>query len=152
MPYKKVIVVLNPEVRSLCAKPYPGHNKGCPNFGKKPGCPPQASLGNEIIDFIKPIYAIWNVFDLAKHVNKMREAHPNWSWRQLVCCLYWQPKARKQLRVEIIKFRESVPNQIILQCPEANGFNITATMLSIKEHLQWPPITITYQVVLAGSL
>jgi len=151
MPYKKVVAMLDSNVRILCIRPYPNHNKGCPNFGKKDGCPPQALLATEILDTAKPIYAIWNVFNLADHVARMKNAHPNWTWRQLVCCLYWQPKARKQLKVEIMKFKKEVPGQIILKCPEANGFNITDTMKSINEYLEWPPQRITYQVVLAGT-
>jgi hypothetical protein len=151
MPHRKVTAILDSSVRGLCLRPYPNHNRGCPNFGKKDGCPPQALLGHEIIDIIKPIYAIWNIFNLADHVIRMKDAHPNWTWRQLVCCLYWQPKARKQLKAEIIKFKKGMPDQVVLKCPEANGFDITDTMESIGEYLEWPPQRITYQVVLAGT-
>lgn len=150
MPYKMVVPTVNLGVRGLCIKPYPGHRKGCPNFGKKKACPPQAPPIIKVLDFAKPIYAIWNVFDFKTHCQRMYELHPAWSRRQVECCLYWQPKARKQLRSEIKEFCKCVSGQTVLACPEAAGVNITATMASIGQKLQWPPETVTYQVVIAG--
>ena len=93
---------MSPYPHLLCALPYPGHPKGCPNLGKKCGCPPYASM---IFDHIQlPYYAIVNEFNLESHVDSLRIRHPTWSERQLECCLYWQPKARKQLNKLIKDF------------------------------------------------
>jgi len=151
MPYKPVQPVVEPKVLALCQKPYQGHTKGCPNWRKREDCPPMAKLLPKTLDLDEPVYAIWNVFDLKAHVEKMQERHPEWSWRQLTNCLYWQGTARKTLRAEIEKFRQEVSGTFrVLTCPEACGLNVTATMAAVGEELEWPPRTKTYQVALAG--
>lgn len=159
--FYKINPIIDNGVRILCLRPYGyngkqwSHPKGCPNFSRKDGCPPQAKLIIELLDFTKPIYAIWNVFDFESHCNRMRKLHPQWSQRQVECCLYWQPKARKQLQEKILEFRwrmkRTLRNIKILKCPEANGVNVTETMASINEILEWPPQSVTYQIVLAGE-
>ena len=151
MPSAIVVPVVEPSVRGLCCKAYPLHPKGCPNFNKKQGCPPQALLIGELLDPSAPVWAVWNVFDFAVHVAKMREAHPDWSERQLACCLYWQPKARAALRNEIRVFLDSHSGLGVVACPEACGVNMTATMQGIGVALEWPPVTKALQIVLAGS-
>lgn len=143
--------VFQPDVRELCWRPYHNHPKGCPNYGKRPSCPPAAKLLPELIHVDRPIYAIWTRFNLAKHVKKLGQKHPDWSSRQLRCCLYWQGTARKKLREEIAAFKYCHTGLRILMCPEANGVNVTATMQSIGITLLWPPIKWAYQVVLAGD-
>ena len=99
--YKSVSVTLDKKVRALCVRPYPGHSKGCPQFNKKEGCPPSAKFFEDVYDMNEPIFAIWNIFDLGTHVEKMKLKHHDWSDRQLKCCLYWQPGARKHLLEKI---------------------------------------------------
>jgi len=77
-------------VRGLCTKPYPNHPKGCPNFGKKDDCPPQEKLITEVFNMHKQFWFLWAEFDFAAHRAKMRAAHPEWSDRQVDCCLYWR--------------------------------------------------------------
>jgi len=81
----------------------------------------------------------------------MKENHPGWSDRQAYCCLYWQPRARKQLRAKIEGFLRIHPGLKIITCPEAQGVNVTATMKLIGIELEWPPREIAYQVVVAGK-
>jgi hypothetical protein len=160
MPHALVqTIVVDPKVRSLCARPYPGHPKGCPNVGQRDTCPPRARLLQELLDLDRPVYAVWSSFDLGVHIERMRLAHPVWSDRQLVNCLYWQAGARKVLRGEIDAFLREHPelarpgltvSGCVLTCPEACGVNVTATMATLGVELQWPPKTITYQVALAG--
>jgi len=145
---KKLVIDLS--VRGLCVKPYPNHPKGCPNFHVKSGCPPTCKKISETIDLSKPVYVIFNIFDFASHIAKMKEKHPSWTDRQLRCCLCWQPKARKQLRAEIREFLRKHRDYIIISTPEAQGVNIAASMASIGHILEWPPETKTYQVALAG--
>jgi len=151
MPSIQVDPVLDEGMRMLCLRPYPGHSKGCQNFGKKVGCPPKAPLLHETLDLGQPVWAVYNVFDMAGHVAKMRGLHPSWSMRQLVCCLYWQKKARKSLREEIAKFLEGHPGTRIIACPEAQGVNLTATMISAGIEMEWPPVNRAFQIVLAGK-
>lgn len=71
-----------------CNLPYSDHPKGCPNFGKKDGCPPFAPRWNELIE--SPFYLVYRKFDLEAQEKRMLEKHPKWSKRQARCCLYWQ--------------------------------------------------------------
>lgn len=52
---------------------------------------------NQVFDMSKPVYAIINKFDLNSQVQKMKKAHPDWSYRRCANCLYWKPRARKEL-------------------------------------------------------
>lgn len=138
----------------LCRRPYPGHARGCPNLGKKAGCPKVPPLG-EVLDLTQPLWAAWNCFLFGEHVARLKEIHPRWSRRQLECCLYWQGTARKQLeviiRVALMNFPDNHSGELmVLRCPEAHGVNVTATMLSLGVKLEWPPVTVAYQVALIG--
>lgn len=137
----------------LCCKPYPNHKHGCPNYNYKDGCPPDTKRLDEILNFSLPIFVIWNIFDFKFHTDKMSLLHPDWSKRQIECCLYWQSKARKQLKIMIEKFIffPSHKNYFIEKCPEAYGINVTRTMAQIGENLEWPPMKRTYQVAIAGK-
>ncbi len=142
--------VMQESVRSLCFRPYYNHPKGCPNWNKRSTCPPQALVLTAVLKFSKPIFCIYNRFDLREHVERIREAHSNWTDHQLYCCLYWQPKARKQLRIKVEGLLKLYPDYISLYCPEANGVNVTKTMQNIGIELEWPVKTIAYQVALVG--
>jgi hypothetical protein len=137
----------------LCRRPYPGHPRGCPNLGKKQGCPKVPLLG-EVLDGEKLLWAAWNCFLFGEHVARLREKHPKWSKRQLECCLYWQGTARKQLEmvleIALMKFPAPVKDTLVLRCPEAHGVDVTTTMLSLGVKLEWPPVTVAYQVALIG--
>lgn len=150
MPTAQVAPILDTSVRGLCTRRYHGHPKGCPNFNKKAGCPPGAPLFADVFDLGKPVIAVWNVFDLGAHVEKMRAKHPDWSWAQLTCCLYWQGTARKALREEIAAALRANPGTHAEACPEAMGVNVTATMASLGIVLEWPPVRHTVQVALLG--
>lgn len=156
MPWRELDLqaelVFDPSMRNLCRRPYPGHPKGCPNWGRRETCPPKAPLLWNIISRSTPVWVVWNVFPFGEHVDAMHATHPDWSPRQLRCCLYWQGKARKQLREQVAAFRRKVTllKCRILYVPEASGVDVTSTMALIGEFLEWPPETKTYQVALAG--
>ena len=151
MPFAIVNPVVNHSVRALCRAPYPNHPKGCPNYDKRYTCPPSVPVIGRVLDLSDDIYIIYNRFDFAGHVQRMKEKHFKWSQRQLECCLYWQGTARKQLRHEVGLFTEihGFARQIIF-CPEACGVDISATMKQVEVELEWPPREYTYQVALAG--
>lgn len=145
--------VIDYSVRGLCVKEYPGHKKGCPNFNRKKGCPPQAGFFDKVYDLDKPVYAIINEFDFKAHVDKMRKLHPDWSKRKLECCLYWQKKARKELLEAIKQFLKENQNYKIYKvetCPEAMGVDVTKTLANAGIILEWPPVNIVRQVALAA--
>lgn len=147
-------LVYEPSVRELCTRPYLNHPRGCPNWGKRATCPPRCQLLPKVFDLAEPTFVIWNAFDLAAHASRMRKRHPEWSDRQVYCCLYWQPTARKQLREVVrgfIVWDRHRPPRIVLYCPEAMGVNVTATMQAIGIDLEWPPRKFAYQVAIAGT-
>ena len=125
------------------------HPKGCPNFNKKEICPPKVGLFDKEFDIEQPIFAIWNIFDLGARVANLKSKHPGWSDRQL--CLYWQPKARKQLSEKIKIFEQEHPDYTVNRCPEAMGVDITSIMKSIGISLEWPLEKLVYQIALAGK-
>ena len=87
------------------------------------------------------------------HRERMQALHPDWSGRQLDCCLYWQAGARKALRAEIGRWLAELPlggGLRIVHTPEATGVNLTETMRSAGIALEWPPDRLAYQIVLAG--
>jgi len=172
--FNQVYPVIDHTVRKLCCRPYLGHDKGknigCPNFNRKEGCPPKAPLFDNVFDLREPVYAIYNIFDLAAYVQKMKAGHPDWSDAQLRCCLLWQGRARKQLAKHVMEFITAYPRynvsmayyrgiekdlgpvygRIIPASPEAMGVNVTETMANAGIHLEWPPVKVAYQIALAG--
>lgn len=156
MPWARVTpVFLEHPAGRLCQRPYHGHPRGCPNYGQvtHPSCPPRAAHFRTVCDLSRPVWAIWNRFDFAGHVAAMKARHPDWSQRQLECCLYWQPKARRALSLILSEFELSEDGRgtHTFMVPEARGINVTETMRSIGIELEWPPRTVTYQVALAGT-
>jgi predicted metal-binding protein len=160
MPWAKLPrLEIDKSVRALCLTPYPGHPKGCPNYNKRNDCPPKVDLVEQVLDLEKQVYVVYNRFHLAEHVQTLKRKHPKWSQRQLECCLYWQGKARKQLREQVgdllyqlYHFSTYGPGSepTVLYTPEACGVDVTATMASLGITLEWPPRTYTYQVALVG--
>lgn len=148
----QVFPVIEPVVRELCTAPYAGHPHGCPNFGNRETCPPQALLFFSVYDLAQPVYAVINEFDLGRHVVNMRAAHPKWSDRQLRCVLYWQGTARAALKQKVIEALRTLPVGFKAEmCPEAMGVNITETLRRAKIHLEWPPVHIARQVALLAK-
>lgn len=147
---KEITPVVNYAVRKLCLHPYPGRPHGCPNYGLKKRCPPNAILFEDFFDMKKPFYAIINVFDLRSHVERMKQRHPNWSEKQLRNCLYWQKTARKALKRAIFEFYKDNKEYRISVCPEGMGVNVFSTLNKIGIHMEWPPKDIAYQVAIAG--
>lgn len=151
-----MIIKINPKIlecehkfQCFCRRPYPNHARGCPNHAKKQGCPPQPLI-NYVLNFKKPVYVVYTEFNIAQHAEKMKKLHPNWSERQIYCCLYWQPKARKAQRQEESKALKQYNLDIVIKSPEAYGVNVDSLMKKLKINLEWPPRKITRIVSLAG--
>jgi hypothetical protein len=138
-------VFLNGTASALC--------HGCPNLGREDTCPPAALPLYEQIRADRTIWAVWNIYPLGLHIAWMRQKHPAWSDRQLRCCLYWQPLARRFLRVAIAEFYHlGRPGPVhVVGCPEAAGVNVTTTLERIGIVLEWPPVNSVYQIVLVGT-
>ena len=142
-------ISIDPTFQKICWRPYYNHPRGCPNYGKKRGCPPHQKMFFDVFD--RDFYLIFTEFDLGTPVKKMKKKHPNWTDRQLYCCLYWQGTARKNLKAEIDRARKILPHHHITACPEAMGVNVTDLMEdNAGIELDWPPKITTYQVAIAG--
>jgi predicted metal-binding protein len=158
------------ETRGLCPRPYPGHKHGCPNFGKKEGCPPNCATFDRVFDLTRPIYAIYNMFNIGAFAKRRLDIDPNLTDSQAYCCLYWQNTARKQLSEYIKDALTDKPDyyvcmagykglvsdlgplyhRIIPSPPEAMGVDVTETMSRAGIKLEWPPRETAYQIALAG--
>lgn len=126
MIYPLYIIISGDYVAGWCRLPYPGHPKGCPNFGKKEGCPPKAPRYDEVID--PPYYLVWQQFDLAAQEKRMKERHPEWSTRQARCCLYWQRGLMSEIIDEAWAFiYTEFPDGKILMNPEGALVDLFAT-------------------------
>jgi hypothetical protein len=143
-------LAINYNVRCLCEKPYYNHKKGCPNYGRKDGCPPMAPYIDDIADINLPLIVLWNKFFLAAQTALMRDNHPKWSERQCANCLYWQGAARKELRQLVSQYMIGHEGAGLISsfCPEANGLNITKLMEICGVDLEWPPGNYAYQVAI----
>lgn len=153
-PLLRVFPVIDSRVRGLCARPYEGHKKGCPNFNDSKHshrCPPGAPLFDKHFDLGQPVYAVVNEFDLAAHMTRMAERNPSWTDRQLRCVLYWQPTARKQLSMLIDAALATLPGYEATWCPEGMGVDVTATMQRAGVTLEWPPMRIARQVAFLAT-
>jgi len=148
--YSRVDPVIDYAVRGLCRKPYHNHPKGCPNWGKDK-CPPKLPKLEDFFDTSKPLYMIWNRFDIGKHIEKTRANHPDWTDYQLRCVLYWQGTARAQLKKNIEEFKKDHPDCVVTTGPEAMGVNITDTMKQFGIELEWPPTKYAYQCAMGGT-
>ena len=146
-------IVIDYSVRELCFRPYPNHPKGCPNYGKRPTCPPRCPKLENIYDTSQGFWIVWIEYDFATHRRNMRRKHPEWSQRQIDCCLYWQGTANKMLREAVADaeyYLEGRGGWETTFCPEAMGVNVTATMKNLGIKLEWPPEKIVYKVAIIG--
>ena len=146
----QVEVVVDHSVRGKCTLPYPGHKKGCPNFGKKSICPPVAPMIENVLNLAEPVWLVAVPFDLAEHVLRMGEKHPGWTARQRANLLYWQGSVKKALRRAALRHAMSAGLCLILECPEACGVDMTATCANAGIALEWPPVKTVWKAVLVG--
>lgn len=144
-------LIVEPRVRGLCVKPYPGARRGCPNYGRKRGCPPAAPFAHDVFDLDRGLpYALVNEYDLDARAAELLAAHPGWTAKQARCSRYWQATARKQLEQIIARFRPLHPGYAVERCPEALGVNVTATLARAGVVLEWPPEHVARQIAIAA--
>lgn len=143
-------IVFSSNIQKLCLKPYPDHPHGCPNFGRKPGCPPRQPAIDRVLDFSRPIYVIWVELNLVKWIKRMKKLHPKLrTYAQRANLRYWQPAIRSQLNALINRAIQDGSIEIAVD-PEAHGVNVSALMQLVGVKLEWPPKKFVRKVVLAG--
>lgn len=152
VPINEIDIVLEKKARGpWCLLPYPNHQKGCPNYGKKDSCPPFAKPFEELIG--PPFYLVVVFFDLEAHVTRMKNLHPNWTDKQARCLLYWQGSVKKKLLDEALGFIEAneAKNLFLLRLPEANGVNVFKTCENVGIKIDRNPTKIVRKVMIIGT-
>lgn len=143
-------VIFNPKVRLLCKLPYPNHPKGCPNYGIKKDCPPKAKFFHSIL--MPPFTLVGVRFNLKEHIEKMRQKHPEWTYRQLKCLLYWQNHVNKLLSEVCEKILSSKGNDFTsVYSPEATGIDVFVTCKNIGIRLVRHPRKYVWKVAIIGK-
>lgn len=129
-----------------CELPYPGHKKGCPNYGK--GCPlPRVG---DYFDLSRPHWFAIIRFDILDFSIRMKTKHPHWTERQCRCVLYWQNGVRKKLDEYCRKFIGD-HDLIFHKIPEAMGVNVILTMRKLKQPIEMKPEFSVCKIALIGS-
>lgn len=137
-----VEVSINRAVQDLCAKPYPGHAHGCPNYGTKAGCPPTAPFFPDWYETTGGL-AVMEI-DFAEYRAMRQRQHPTWTDRQLRCPLYWQGHFRKIFKDWARQ--NAPPGYAPVFTPEARGVDVTETCSKVGIQLEWPPTSKVYMV------
>jgi len=159
-------IILDRKFQGMCTLPFHGHAKGCPNFGKKHGCPPCSLLESDLFDFSRDLFVIYTAFNVGEFAERLRQKHPKWANfpRQWYNPRLWQPQARAMHKKDIKEFLTICPEMFIDYSAEARGVNYTELMKSIGITLdwRWPPLhvleddqykkNLTYRISLAGFL
>jgi len=144
-------LVYHPRVRGWCKLRYPNHPKGCPNYGKHLGCPPQCAYVTQIFEMKAVFYLVHSEFDLASHVERMREKHPYWTERQLRNVLYWQGRSKKQLKQRVEEAQNLLGCDTYHTYPEAAGVHMYVTCIKSGLRLEKiKNITVCKHVALLG--
>lgn len=143
-------LVINLRAREWCKLPYPGHPHGCPNYGKRDTCPPKAPIVIDVFDLSKPHWFIVEEFDLKSHMDRMKWLHPNWTERQLACCLYWQNTVRSNLMSGIRFFMQDHPEVIYTLLPEAMGVQVILTARKAGIPIEIKPKKMIHKIALVG--
>lgn len=134
--------------RAWCGRPYEGHAKGCPNFGKDKDCPPEVGLFSGKYD---PVVRLAIVrFDFEDYLEKRRRKFPNISEKSLRNPLYWQSHVRAVTRKWAREVVEG--DETIIEKPEAMGVDVTATCKKAGIILEWPPKKNVYRVTVLARL
>ena len=145
-------LVLDNRARDWCKLPYPDHPKGCPNYGKKQGCPPQAPLVGDYFNLNEDHYFVVVQFDLGKHIERMKNKHPSWSDRQAKCVLYWQGGVNKALREECQFYVAQQGGLVYNLCPEAMGVNVIKTCKAMGLPIKLRPTDTVFKVGMLGTM
>lgn len=137
------------ETRRLCRRPYAGHPSGCPNFGVREKCPPQAKHIMEVLDCSEAVWLVAKSYDLDAHEQRVRIAHPDWSVRQLRNPRHWQSLVMARLRQVSREVSKKFygGSGVVVEIPEAHGVNVTATCAGVGINLEWPTDTTGFHLV-----
>lgn len=143
-------VVIDMQAREWCKLPYHDHPKGCPNYGRRAICPPQAPLVTNFLNLEKVTWLMVAAYDLGAHMDRLAKLYPGWSELQLRNPLYWQGSVHSFLKTLCEEFAQKHPEVIYTLIPEAMGVNVFSTVLHFGIPLEKKPKRIVYKVALIG--
>lgn len=125
----KDLVMTN--TKRFCFMKYPGHPHGCPCAHGRCWGDGKAQIPlTESIDVSRPIYIVFNEFNLEEHARSMKLKHPHWSDRQCRNLLYWQNTSIAGLKIRIKEAKKVIhPVPEIQSTGEGYGVNVYATCL-----------------------
>lgn len=141
---------INQRSRSWCLLPYRGHPRGCPNYGRRPTCPPAAPMVQDIIDITRSLWLLLLAFDIGAQARVMLSRHPGWTQHQARCVLYWQNRVNADLELHTKAFAWEHPGTIYTLCPEAMGVNVIATAQRLGLPIRVRPESTVYKIALVG--
>ncbi len=97
----KSTIVFTPKTRDWCRLPYPGHPRGCVNYGKHDTCPCNTPYRADILEKHDRFVLVHATFDINAYAGKMREIHPDWSEKQLRNSRHWQSQLKSKMKKKI---------------------------------------------------
>ena len=131
-----------------CQLPYPGHEKGCPNY---PQCLDKHPIFTEKLEKEFEWFAVIEEFNLEEHAKKMKEKHPEWTTKQCRNLLYWQKAVRQRLKQKAHSKANFWIGDIVLEIPEACGINVILTMLKAGVPMEIKNPKIIRKVMFVGK-
>ncbi|MFB6215773.1 MAG: hypothetical protein ABEJ72_02225 [Candidatus Aenigmatarchaeota archaeon] len=144
-------LVINRDAKKWCNLPYPDHEDGCPNYGEKEVCPPNAPDIEEFIDMDREKWFVVGKFDIGKFEERMGERHPDWSSKKKRCNLYWQKSVKKKIRNVVEEFKASKDGEFVsTELPEALGVQVFATARNMGIPIKKDPDKYIYKISLVG--
>lgn len=144
-------LVINRDAKNWCNLPYPDHKNGCPNYGEKDVCPPNAPDIEDFIDTDKQKWFVTGKFDIGEFEERMGERHPNWTKKKKRCNLYWQKSVKKKIRERVEEFKGSKEGQFVsTELPEALGVQVFATARNLGIPLKKDPEKYIYKISMIG--
>lgn len=146
----EVLVSMKPRgFNAWCRLPYPKHPQGCPNFGIKEKCPPNAPYFLDV--FEDKVLVAFVKFDFENYLKLRESAHPDWNDRELRNPRHFQGHLDSVLRESISLLDQNiVAGRIPVFSPEAMSVNLHLTCRAAGIELEWPPKKSMYRVALLG--
>jgi len=134
------------KVRDYCRLPYPGHPEGCPHFGKREECPPQAPLIEHFIDLSKPHYLIIVKLNCDHAIEREKPHNPSKEryW------LDWELHAESVLEKHVQKFQKNHLGTVFTLHPSAVGVDVFKTAQNMGIPLEPAPQKTFHKIALIG--
>lgn len=131
-----------------CTLPYYKHPQGCPNFGVKEKCPPNAPYFLDV--FEEKVLLAYIKFDFESYLGLRKSFHPDWNERELRNPRHFQGHLDSLLKKGIGDVGDAVGGRVAVFSPEAMLVNMHLTCRAAGIELEWPPEKVMYRVAILG--